>query len=130
MAFKLEKYDGSSNATLEDLGTVKAAAGKGGTIALVRKNWSDATKRVAVIIKDKSGKSAVIACSKQVSDALRSGKMKLNQLIGLNIIEDKEGRNFISMGAAGAIQEFAVDGMKEEKVEAEKATFLPEELVF
>lgn len=127
MAVEFKKFQRSEDNALADLGTLKAIAGKGGKIGLIRKNWSDATKRVAVLVTNKKGDSAVIACSDQVSKALRGGKMKIAELIGLTVIENAEGHNFISMPATGAIQEFDVDKVKETTYEA-KEEFLPEEL--
>lgn len=129
MAVEFKKYAGADNATLEDQGTVKAIAGKGGKIALIRKNYNDATKRVAVLITRKDGQSAVVACSAQVSKALREKKMNINQLLGLSIVSNEDGLNFISMGAAGAVQSFEVDKVKEQTVANEEATFLPEEVM-
>lgn len=129
MALDFKQFNGTENNTLTDLGTVKTAVGKGGSISLVRKNWNDPTKRVAIILQKADGKSMTIACSKQLSDALRSNKLKLNHLIGLNIIEDEKGRNFISMPATGALQTISVDKLKTATIETEEATFLPEELL-
>lgn len=128
MAVEFKKYAGSET-TLSELGTLKEVAGKGGKIALIRKNFADGSKRVAVLVTRKDGQSAIVACSKQVSDALRAKKMTIAQLVGLNVIENEEGHNFVSMPATGAIQEFAVDGVKAAVVETEKANFLPEELI-
>lgn len=127
MALEFKKYEGGS-ATLTDLGTVKAAAGKGGKIALIRKNFNDSAKRVAVLVTRKDGNSAVISCSKQVSESLRNKQMNIAQLAGLSIVENEEGINFISMPATGAIQEFNVDKLTTETVEV-KAEFLPQELI-
>lgn len=128
MAVEFKKYEGSDS-TLNELGTVKSVVGKGGKLALIRKNFADPNKRVAVLLTNKAGNSAVIACSKQVSDALRAKKMTIAHLVGLNIVENDEGHNFISMPAAGAIQSFDVDKVKEAQVATEEATFLPEELI-
>lgn len=128
MAVEFKKFTGGET-TLTELGTLKDIAGKGGKIALIRKNFADGRKRVAVLVTKKDGTSAIIACSAQVSESLRAKKMNIAQLAGLNIVENEEGRNFISMPATGAIQEFDVDGLKAAVVETEKATFLPEELI-
>jgi hypothetical protein len=127
-----KKYENAGAATLEEVGTLKENAGKGGKIALIRKNYSDLTKRVAVLITKKDGTSAVVPCSAQVSKALRAEELTIAQLANLNIVsgEDKEGnvRHFVAMPATGAIQEFAVDTIKAAKVET-KSEFLPAALV-
>lgn len=125
---KFEAFKGGDS-TLTEEGTVKNIVGKGGKIALIRKNFNDEKKRVAVLLTNKKGESAVVACSKQVSDALRAKKLTIAHLLGLNIVSNEEGHNFISMPATGAIQSFDVDSVKAKEVATEEATFLPEELV-
>lgn len=125
---EFKKYDGAS-AELTDLGTVKALAGKGGTIAFLRKNYNDTTKRVALVVGKKDGTSAVVSCSKQVSDAIRGGKLNIKQIAGLNIVENKEGVAFISMPATGAVQTVQLDKVNVQAFATEEADFLPEELV-
>lgn len=127
MALEFKKYEGG-NATLNDLGTVKAAAGKKGKIALIRKNFNDVKKRVVVVITNAKGESCTVSCSAQVSAALRAKQLTIAQLAGLSIIENEEGVNFISMPATGGLQEFEVDKVKTEGVEV-AADFLPEELI-
>lgn len=132
MAVEFKKFT-QSDSTLEDLGTVKSIVGAGGKIAVIRKNWEDKAKRVAILLTNKKGNSAVIPCSTQVSNALRSGKMKIAQLISLSVVEaeaeDGSKRNFISMPATGAIKEVAIDSIKEEKFETEVAELNPNELI-
>ena len=120
---KFKVYEGGT-AELTDLGTVKELAGKGGKMALIRKNWNDATKRVALLITRKDGQSAIVPCSKQVSDALRNKKIRASQLAGLNIVETEvevdgkmELRQFVSMPANGAVHEIALDTVKTAEVE-------------
>ena len=116
---EFKKYEGGT-AELTDLGTVKSVAGKGGKMALIRKNWNDTTKRVALLITRKDGQSAVVPCSKQVSDALRAKKLTAAQLAGLTIVEtevDGEARQFVSIPATGAIHELSLDNVKTEEVE-------------
>jgi hypothetical protein len=128
MAVEFKKFTQSDSA-LTDEGTLKAIVGKGGKIALIRKNWEDKTKRVAVLLTNKAGNSAVVACSKQVSDALRNGKLNIAQLVGLSVVSNEEGHNFVSMPAAGAIKEIAIDSVKEEKFETEVEALDPHSLV-
>lgn len=122
-----QKYQGGTS-SLASLGSVKENAGKGGKIAFVRNNYNNPDKRVAVIITNANGESAVVACSQQVSDALRNKQMKIEQLANLQIVQNEEGINFIAMPATGAIQEFSVDALTAEPTPV-SATFLPEELV-
>jgi hypothetical protein len=129
MAVQFKKFEGNDGSTLNDLGTLKTIAGKGGSIGLIRKNFNDPSKRVAVLVTRKDGQSAVIPCSTQVSNALRSKKMKIAQLIGLSVLENEEGRNFVSMPATGGVQGFEVDKLNVVEMEAAEADFLPEELI-
>src|SRR5690349_10521847 len=129
MAIEFKKFARDENSTLNDLGTVAAIAGKGGKVGFIRKNYNDATKRIALLITNKKGESVVVACSAQVSKQVREGKLKLAQLLGLSIVENEEGHNFVSMPATGAIQSFEVDKVKIADVETVEADFLPEELI-
>lgn len=128
MAVVFETFKRDENSTLTEQGTLKSLVGKGGKIALIRKNWNNPEKRVAVLATNKKGESAVIACSEQVSKALREKSMTIAQLLGLTVVENAEGHNFISMPATGAVQEFAVDTVKETAYET-KEQFLPEEII-
>lgn len=132
MAVEFKKFT-QSDSTLTDEGTLKSIVGAGGKIALIRKNWEDKAKRVAVLLTNKKGLTAVIPCSKQVSDALRNGKLNIAQLVGLSVVgaeqEDGTVRNFISMPAAGAIKEIAIDSIKEEKFTTEVEALDPHALV-
>lgn len=129
MAVEFKKFTGNENSSLENLGTVASIAGKGGKVGFIRKNYNDVTKRVALLITNKKGESAVVACSEQVSKAIRANKLKLNQLIGLSIVENAEGHNFVAMPATGAIQSFEIDKVKVAEMEEQEADFLPEELI-
>lgn len=127
MAVEFKKFT-ADDSTLAEIGTVKEIAGRKGKIALIRKNFNDPEKRVAVLLTNAKGESAVVACSKQVSDALRKKEMTIAQLVGLKIVENEKGHNFISMPATGGLHEFEVDKVKEEAVEM-KSEFLPHELI-
>src|SRR6478752_3936333 len=86
-----------SSSTLEDLGTVKANAGKKGSIAFIPGNLADTTKRVALVITNAAGQSAVVACSSKVSKALRAKELNIKQLAGLSILKNEDGQMFVSM---------------------------------
>jgi len=124
---EFKKYEGGPS-TLTDLGTVKSIAGKGGKIAFIRNNFNNPDKRVALLITNSDGNSAVLACSQQVSDALRNKQMTIAQLANLSVIENEEGVNFIAMPATGGLQEFSVDAIASVATET-SAEFLPEELI-
>ncbi len=132
---EFKKYEGST-AELTDLGTVKSIAGKGGKIALIRKNYKDLTKRVVILITNKAGNSAVVPCSKQVSDAFRAKELSIAQLVGLNVVETEmengegkmELRQFISMPATGGLHEIAIDKVNVEELEAKELS--PEDLAW
>jgi len=128
---EFKKYEGSTT-ELVDLGTVKSIAGKGGKIALIRKNYKDLTKRVVILITNKAGNSAVVPCSKQVSDAFRAKELSIAQLVGLNVVEveaeDGSLRQFISMPATGGVHEIAIDKVNVEELEAKELS--PEDLAW
>jgi hypothetical protein len=127
MALEFKKYEGGPS-TLTDLGSVKSIAGKGGKIAFIRNNFNNLTKRVAVLITNSNNESVVLACSQQVSDALRNKQMNIAQLASLSVIENAEGANFIAMPATGGLQEFSVDSITTVTTEV-STEFLPEELI-
>jgi hypothetical protein len=127
MALEFKKYEGGPS-TLTDLGTVKSIAGKGGKIAFIRNNFNNPDKRVALLITNSNGESVVLACSQQVSDALRNKQMNIAQLANLSVLENEEGAHFISMPATGGLQEFAVDAITSVATET-SSVFLPEELI-
>ena len=127
MALEFKKYEGGPS-TLTDLGSVKSIAGKGGKIAFIRNNFNNPDKRVALLITNSNGESVVLACSQQVSDALRSKQMNIAQLASLSVIENEQGANFIAMPATGGLQEFSVDSITTATTEV-SAEFLPEELI-
>lgn len=115
-------------ATLNDLGTLRSVIGKKGKLAFIRKNFNDATKRVALILTNAAGQTATVSCSEQLSKLIRTKQVKVAQLLELSVVENEEGVAFVSMPATGALQEFAVDSIKGEEFES-KAEFLPEELI-
>ena len=127
MALEFKKYEGGPS-TLTDLGSVKSIAGKGGKIAFIRNNFNNPDKRVALLITNSNGESAVLACSQQVSDALRSKQMNIAQLASLSVVENAEGAHYIAMPATGGLQEFSVDSITTATTEV-SAEFLPEELI-
>jgi hypothetical protein len=127
MALEFKKYEGGSS-TLTNLGTVKSIAGKGGKIAFIRSNFNNLDKRVAILITNGNGDSDIVACSQQLSDALRNKQITIAELAGLSIVENEEGANFITMPATGALQEFSLDDIKEVTTTT-VTNFLPEELI-
>ncbi len=131
---EFKKYEGST-AELTDLGTVKDVAGKGGKIGFLRKNYNDTTKRVVVVLTNKAGNSAIVPCSKQVSEQFRAKKLTIAQLAGLNIVETEvevngkmETRQFVAMPPTGGIHEIAVEKIKTEALVSEELN--PEELAW
>ncbi len=123
MPLVLKKYEGSGDFNYVSLGTVVETTGVKGSIKTIRKNFHDTSKRVAVILKDAKGNSEVVACSKPLSAELRAGRMLAEDLFGFEIIQDDEGRTFISMPSEGATQEFKASEYKA-KVKP-SAAFMP-----
>ena len=71
-----------------ELGTIASIAGKGGTFRPASiSNWTDASKRVVLVIERKDGTSDLVSCSTEVSKRLRSKELKLSQLMGFTIVE-------------------------------------------
>ena len=132
MNLEFKKYDGSS-ASLEKLGTVKELAGKGGSLSFLRKNWNDPSKRVALVIKRADNTSAVVACSKQVSEELRAKRINIGHLAGFDVVGGKNANGqeaaFVAMPATGAVQTIALDEVKVTTLEQKAESFMPSELV-
>ena len=91
---KFQKYVNPDGSSLKDLGTLKAVA-TGCTMQFLTKNFKDATKRVALLLK-KGEESVILSCSKTVSDDLRAGKLTVGQLAGLKVLENEKGISFLS----------------------------------
>jgi hypothetical protein len=127
MEFKVYQ---SESVSLEDLGTLKTIAGKGGSISLIRKNFNNPDKRVAVVVKRKDGKSATIACSEPVSRMLRAKELNIAELAVLPVLENDKGIAYVCLPGGGtSLQSFDVDALKASKPVALSEEFLPEELV-
>lgn len=92
---------------MESQGTVLSLVGKDGSLALIPKNFKDASKRVVVVLKKKNGQSAAVTCSQQVSDGLRNGSIELGHVLNFDILEGESGIPFISL-PGGGLMEFAV----------------------
>lgn len=131
MAIAFKKYEKKESA-LTELGTLKSLAGKGGKITFLRKNFANKSKRVALVVTQKDGKSAIIPCSQQVSDLIRNKEITINQLAGLQVVEGSneagDTTHFVVLPQGGGAQEFSADKLKEESFELD-AEFLPEDFV-
>ncbi len=120
---KFEAYQ-PKESTLEDYGTVKEQVGKNGTIGLVEDNFNDPNKRVVIILKRADGTSKSVSCSKRTSDALRSRKITLANVLAMSIMVGETGVPFIS-SQGGRVQEFSVDKINSTKAST-KTAFLSE----
>lgn len=138
---KFEKYEGKGRAEWHVLGTLKAIAGKGGTIGFMKRNFNNPAVNVAVLVTRADGTSKPIPCKAEVSKMLRAGKLTLPQLaslpvIGAEVTNEETGKLeqiflVVLPEKTAGVQSFNVDEIEEVKVanvEAE-AAFLPEELV-
>lgn len=125
MALEFKEYVGTE---MTDLGTVKQNAGAKGKVELIGKNLANGEKRVAVLITNATGQSAVVPCSKAVSDAFRAKQLSVGQLMGLHIMENAEGRAFVSL-PAGAGSKIDITAAKVAAYTPEAVTTKYEELV-
>ena len=113
---ELKPYVSGETITMEDYGTVNQQAGVGGSFRPASlKNFKDDSKRVAIIVKNAKGESGVVACSSAVSAGLRNKSITLSQLGNLHILENEEGKRFISL-SSGTMPEVKVTSVKEEEV--------------
>ena len=116
-----------------ELGTVAQLIGKGGKIKFIPKNLADDSKRVAVILEQKNGASAMVLCSETVSAGVRSKDITLQHIAGFTVTEQitKSGEtiNVITMPTgAGNLVEFALDNIKVTNYEP-SAELVPEDLI-
>jgi hypothetical protein len=104
MALNFKAYQ---RADRTELGTIASIVGKGGSFRPASiSNWTDANKRVVLVLAKKDGTSDLITCSTEVSKRLRSKELKLSQLMGFTIIEQLttsgETMNVVVMPNGGA----------------------------
>ena len=136
IAFKKFERDTTE---VNELGTVKSLAGKGGSVSFLRKNFKDKSKSVALILERKDKTSAVIPLSKPLSQMVRDEEITMKQLVGLTVIEfphrdkvDAKGKpvlvHCVALPQGGGKQTFALDELQEETLELSDE-FLPESLV-
>jgi hypothetical protein len=69
---EFKKYELENS--VEELGTVADQIGTKGKITFVKKNFLDESKRVVILAYNEAGESAIVACSEQLSKALRRAK--------------------------------------------------------
>jgi hypothetical protein len=130
MAVKLAKYEGGS-ANLTSQGTIVETIGTDGSISFIRKNFNNPEKRVALLLKNKKGESAIISCSRQLSDEIRKKNITVADIFGLEIVENEDEVMFVTMPSEGAIQTFNYKEFKGKgKPRVVSADFIPDELIF
>ena len=111
------KFENYQRQDRVELGTVAQLVGKGGKVKFVPKNLADDSKRVAVILENKTGASALVVCSEAVSKGVRNKEITLANLLGFQVTEQLttkgETINVITMPNNGAsLIEVAVDSVK------------------
>lgn len=104
MAIEFKVYQRTDR---KELGTIAEIGGKGATVRPANlRNWTDESKRIVLVIARPDGTSCTVTCSPQVSERLRSKEMKLSQVLGLTVVEQKtrDGKlaNIVSMPNSGA----------------------------
>lgn len=127
------KFENYQREDRVELGTVAQLVGKGGKIKFIKKNLADTTKRVAVILENKAGGSALVLCSESVSNGVRNKEITLAHLMGFQVTEQLtktgESINVITMPNGGtALIEVAVDSVKVAEFEP-SAELAPEDLI-
>ncbi len=96
MALKFEVYSKKQSVQYNDLETVEEAA-QGGTIRFYKPNYENLAVSVALFIDRPDGHSTVVPCGKQLSSAIRDGKVVLNDLWDFMITEGPDGNNVIPL---------------------------------
>jgi len=130
MALNFKNYERAERVSL---GTIANLAGAGGKIKPVSlANFADESKRVVILITQKSGESDTVTCSPEVSKRLRSKELRISQLATFEVIEQLtlsgEIMNLVIMPTgASAIPDYEITG-KEESF-APVTTFNAEELI-
>jgi hypothetical protein len=123
MALQFEVYSKKESVQYVDLVTVEEAA-QGGTIRFYKPNYDNLAVSVALFIDRPNGTSDVVPCGKQLSSAIREGKVVLNDLWDFMIKEGPDGNNVIPLPSVydGANSPFLSLSAKDKK----KSTFKPE----
>jgi hypothetical protein len=102
-----------TNSVLTTAGVVRDLVGTDGTLSIIPKNFKDSSKRVALVLTKADGTSAMISCSKAVSDGLRDKSIKMSNVASFEVLENEEGLSFICLPATGgALVNFAVKDLK------------------
>ena len=128
------KFENYQRQDRVELGTVSQLVGKGGKIKFIKKNLADETRRVAVILENKKGASALVVCSESVSKGVRAKEITLAHLMGFQVTEQLttkgETINVITMptNSGAALIEINVDSVKIEEFEP-SADLVPEDLI-
>lgn len=130
MALNFKAYQ---RADRTELGTIASIVGKGGSYRPASmKNFTDHSKRVALVLLRKDGTSDLVTCSPEVSKRLRSKELRLSQLMGFTVIEQPtlsgEIMNLVVMPSAGTTLPSVEVGDKIPEYQP-VATFNPEELI-
>ena len=104
MALNFKAYQ---RADRTELGTIASIVGKGGSFRPASiNNWTDANKRVVLVLAKKDGTSDLITCSTEVSKRLRSKELKLSQLMSFTVVEQLtvsgDVMNVVVMPSSGA----------------------------
>ena len=123
MALKFEVYSKKESVQYNDLETVESAA-QGGTIRFYKPNYDNLAVSVALFIDRPDGHSTVVPTGKQLSSAIREGKVVLNDLWDFMIKEGPDGNNVIPLPTVydGANSPFLSLSAKDKK----KSNFKPE----
>ena len=123
MEFKTFVREGNA---LTSVGVVSDLVGADGIISFIPKNLKDDTKRIALVLTKADGTSAMISCSKAVSDGLRDKSIKMSNVAGFEVLEGDSGISFISL-PSGALVNFAVKDLTVENYVPSAVNF--EELI-
>ena len=87
MALEFKKYVREDR---KEFGTIAKIGGKD---AIVKpsslRNWTDESKRIVLVIERPDETSVTVTCSEQVTARLRSKEMRLSQVLGLTVVEQK-----------------------------------------
>jgi hypothetical protein len=130
MALNFKNYERAERVSL---GTIATLAGAGGKIKPVSiANFADDSKRVVILITQKSGESDTVTCSPEVSKRLRSKELKISQLATFEVIEQLtqsgEIMNLVIMPTgASSIPDYEITG--KEEAFSPVTTFNVEELI-
>lgn len=129
------KLANSASGSLEEICSVKEAAGPNGEFGFTEKNWKRAVAgkkllAVKIVNPDLENPVTYIPCSVAVTEMILSGEIRMKHLAALPIQETEEGRLKVTLPEGSSTDQMVkTKAVKEEALEFGDGDFLPTDLL-